>query len=591
MDGAWLCVMTTGPAEEGARGQHVVSTRSTDLGRTWSVPVDVEPASGPEASYAVPYLAPSGRVYCFYNHNTDRVREVRREDGGVFLRVDSLGHYVFKFSDDHGRSWSDRRYDVPVREFSMDRTNLYGGVLKFFWNVGRPTSLSDGSVLLTLHKVGAMGPSFFARSEGAFLRSDNLAKERDPERIRFETLPEGDEGLRAPEGGGPIAEEQCITELSDGTLHCVYRTTAGWPACAYSRDRGRTWTRPEYLTYNDGGRRMKNPRAANFVWRLANGRYLYWFHNHGGTPARRRADWDPYADRNPAWMAAGWERETPEGRILEWSQPEVVLYDDDPFIRMSYPDLIEDAGRYFVTETQKDEGRVHELPLGLVQGLLEQRTRRTPASQGLLVEATGAALETGRVPMPRLPELHERNLRELDHRGKDRRAGFTLDLWVRAGGLGERNVVVDNRVAGGRGLVLEWDGGVLCLTLNDGRTECVWRSDPVGWEPGTEHHVAVIVDGGPKLILFVVDGVLMDGGEERQFGWGRFSPLLRTPHGAEALKVARDGAPRVEALRFYGRALTVSEAVGNARAGRPIEEGASGGRAVGPTSRRTGEPR
>ena len=80
-DGAWLCVVTTGVGHEGQSGQHVVTLRSADQGKTWSTPVDVEPADGPEASYAVLLKAPpgtpqAGRIFCFYNHNTDNVREV-----------------------------------------------------------------------------------------------------------------------------------------------------------------------------------------------------------------------------------------------------------------------------------------------------------------------------------------------------------------------------------------------------------------------------------------------------------------------------------------------------------------------------------
>jgi hypothetical protein len=75
--------------------------------------------------------------------------------------------------------------------------------------------------------------------------------------------------------------------------------------------------------------------------------------------------------------------------------------------------------------------------------------------------------------------------------------------------------------------------------------------------------VIVTVDGGPKIITFVVDGVLNDGGHERQFGWGRFSPHLRTPNGAAKAKLA----PALSALRIYTRALRTSEAVGNYRAG------------------------
>ena len=75
-DGAWLCVITTGQGAEGAGGQHVVIRRSTDLGKTWSSSVDIEPADGPESSYAVLLKIPSGRIYVFYNHNTDNLREV-----------------------------------------------------------------------------------------------------------------------------------------------------------------------------------------------------------------------------------------------------------------------------------------------------------------------------------------------------------------------------------------------------------------------------------------------------------------------------------------------------------------------------------
>ena len=59
------------------------------------------------------------------------------------------------------------------------------------------------------------------------------------------------------------------------------------------------------------------------------------------------------------------------------------------------------------------------------------------------------------------------------------------------------------------------------------------------------------------------EGRQNDGGDQRQFGWGRFSPTLRTPHGAPTLKIARS----VRALRLYNRPLRTSEAVGNFRAG------------------------
>ncbi|MFN4147785.1 MAG: sialidase family protein, partial [Runella sp.] len=76
-DGAWLCVLTTGSGHEGASGQHIITQRSFDQGKTWVDKREVEPADGPEASYAVLLKAPSGRVFVFYNHNTDNIRAVK----------------------------------------------------------------------------------------------------------------------------------------------------------------------------------------------------------------------------------------------------------------------------------------------------------------------------------------------------------------------------------------------------------------------------------------------------------------------------------------------------------------------------------
>jgi len=570
-DGAWLCVITTGTGREGNSGQHVISMRSTDQGRTWEKPVDIEPADGPEASYAVMLKVPSGRIYVFYNHNTDRVPEVKREDKGVYKRVDSLGHYVFKYSDDHGRSWSAKRYEVTLREFECDRNNVYGGKLRFFWNVGRPLILGDTAVMV-IHKVGAFGDGFFTQSEGAFFKSKNILTERDPTKLVFETLPDGDIGLRTPTGGGRVAEEQSIVKLSDGSLYCVYRTADGWPACAYSRDGGHTWTKPAYKTYTPGGRLVKHPRAANFAWNCSNGKFLYWFHNHGGPFIGKMAahfsvhTGNPYDDRNPAWLVAGREVNTPQGKCIEWSQPEILLYDDDPYIRMSYPDIVEDGGKFYVTETQKNVGRVHEIPKPILDGLFSQWDNRRVATTGLTLTLPAGKPMPKTAPMPALPPLNFRDMKRADHGCKDARAGFSLDFWLKIESHKTNTTLLDSRDPSGKGIFVSTTttGGVRII-LNDGRSESSWNSDRGLLKPGTLHHVVITVDGGPKIITYVVDGILCDGGDERQFGWGRFSRNLRTPNGTATLKIA----PAVNSLRIYNRALRTSEAVGNFRDGCP----------------------
>ena len=536
-DGAWLCVITTGPGREGAGGQHVVSLRSTDRGKTWEKAVDIEPNDGPEASYAVMLKAELGRVYVFYNHNTDNVRQVIADKpaykDGFNRRVDSLGHFVFKYTDDHGRTWSKDRYEIPQRDFEIDRKNPYQGKLKFFWTVGKAFAYK-GAGYVPLHKVGGFGEGFFTSSEGVLLRSGNILTERDARKITWETLPDGDVGIRTPKGGGTIAEEQSFSVMSDGSLFCVFRTIDGYSAHTYSRDGGRTWEPSHYMRFADG-RLMKHPRAANFAWRAENGKYLYWFHNHGGRfiSEHPRQRTNAYEDRNPVWLSGGVEADGPTGKIIRWSQPEIALYDDDPIIRMSYPDLVEDGGKYYLTETQKDVARVHEVSPKLLAALWD-----------------GAA-----APVPTAPSdvTFYRRSQRADHGKEDLRAGFSLDLWVNLPSLDAGQILLSSP-----GLTLRTvAGGAVELALNDGRSESRWASDPGSVAAGKPQHIVVIVDGGPKIISFVTNGAFNDGGENRQFGWGRYSPNLRGVSGLAQLHTSST----VTQFGFHARALYVAEAL------------------------------
>jgi len=542
---AWLCVMTTARGHEGARSQHIVATRSTDRGRTWSPLVDVEPPGPPESSYATVLKAPNGRVFAFYNHNTDNCRDVKRSDGSSETRVDTQGHFVWKFSDDGGLTWSPERQEILVRESRVDRENAHGGAIRFFWHVGRPLAL-NGAAYVTLHKVGSFERrGFMNHSEGWFLRSPNLLTEPDPAKVTWETLPEGDVGLRAP--GSTIAEEQSIVALSDQrSLFCTYRTIAGSPAAAYSRDEGRTWTLPAFMTYADG-RPVKHPRAANFVWKCANGCYLYWFHNHGGK-------W--YEDRNPAWLLGGVEADGPSGeKVILWSEPEILLYDDDPNVRMSYPDLIEQEGIFYATETQKTVARVHEIDATLLNGLWGQFGPGAVTRDGLLLE------QAADVPAGAAPRLTD--LRQVE-------SGFSVEVWLAFEGRMAAQTIADTRGPDGPGWSLETTHReTVRLTLSDGRTENTWECDPNSLRPEGWQHIVVTVDGGPKIITFVVNGRFCDGERHRQFGWGRFSPHLRDVSGGELLVVPPRRRAQLGVLRMYGRPLRTSEAVGNFHAGFP----------------------
>jgi hypothetical protein len=375
-DGTWLCVMTTGKGHEGTRDQHIVATRSNDKGTTWSPLVDIEPADGPEASWAMPFLTPNGRIYVFYTYNAQNMRNVIADTDYARRRVDTLGEYAFRYSDDGGRTWSKNRWYIPVRETAIDRSNPYQGRVRFFWGVGKPI-IHNRTMYLGFAKVGRFGEGFIAESESWFLKSDNILTETNPKKLHWKTLPEGEHGLRSPEG--PIAEEVNLTSLSDGSLFCTYRTVAGHPCHAYSRDAGKSWTPSAFMTYRPGGPKVNNPRAANFVRKLTEGpyagRYIFWFHNHNGRG---------YEGRNPAYLLGGIERDSPEGKVIYWGEPIVVLYAKDPTVRISYPDFIWDDGLY-ITETQKTIARVHAVPDVLLRNLWKKCN--APLTPSMTVES------------------------------------------------------------------------------------------------------------------------------------------------------------------------------------------------------------
>lgn len=552
--GEWVVVMTTGRGIEGEPGQHIVSTISRDRGRTWEPMVDVEPADGPEASWATCVIIPSGRIFAFYTYNADNLREVLAEDGRYLKRVDTLGKLVFKFSDDGGHSWSRERYTVPIRAFAIDRANVYGGRHQFFWSIAKPV-LHRGAVYLPLSKVGNFGEGFMASGTGAIVVSRNLLTEESPDKITWETLPDGELGLPAP--AGRVADEHNLVPLADGSLYCVYRTNQGHNVQVYSRDGGRTWTPPEWGRYRPEGRLIRQPRCLNKVHRFANGKYALFFHNNGG----RHYSAHPLGNRNPTWIAGGIERDG----FIHWSEPEILLYENDYARGISYPDWIEDRGEYFFTETQKTRARVHQIPTSFMEMLWSQATRREVTRTGLLLEAArpptaeGVALE-----WPRLGKLSVGD-------------SFAVELTVdSAHPTGDRKLLDTRRTEtsgfgpeaefAGTGLVISQrrDGGVEVL-LDDGRSPLWWATEPGTAFPEMPLHLVVNVDADSKVLTLVINGQLYDGGD-RAFGYARFNPFMYDVNGLRSVAWARQVDLGVALIRVYGRFLFTSEAVGNYRA-------------------------
>jgi hypothetical protein len=145
--------------------------------------------------------------------------------------------------------------------------------------------------------------------------------------------------------------------------------------------------------------------------------------------------------------------------------------------------------------------------------------------------------------------------------------------------LAAGQTLLDSRDAAGGGFSLvTTDRGTIQLALRGGvgapsRSNAVlpevsWDCDPGLLRPGNWHHLAALVDGPAKIISFVVDGRLCDGGPARPYGWARLPRDLRTVPTTKSLRLAPSLHGQLGSVRIYTRRLLVSEIIGNWRATR-----------------------
>jgi len=332
-------------------------------------------------------------------------------------------------------------------------------------------------------------------------------------------------------------EEHNIVSLSNNDLYCIFRTSEGYPAECYSRDGGHKWSVP-VLARDRDGRVIKNPRACPRLFKCSNGNYLLWYHNNNIKGYK--------GYRNPAWILGGVEK---NGRI-EWSQPEVLLYGEVKEM-MSYPDLIEENGNYWVTETQKEIARVHTIDSEFLEKLWRQGIDEKTTVEGIILEEEEIITKQS-FSLATLPGLMSNS--------------FSIELLLKVKELIPGQIILTNTDLNGNGLTMSvTPRRTIELLLKDGEVTSSWDTDPGSIKSGRQHLIFV-VDGSANLITTVVNGKLCDGGRYRFTGWNWFDSNINDVTGTGYLTVLSDFNGKIENIRIYNRYLTTSEAVSNYQA-------------------------
>ena len=316
----------TQASRESFPDQHIVFSRSTDGGRTWSEPVLLQGSETianprPIASWQQPMLSRSGRLYLLWNQQIswDKIHFVALA-GALF------GAY----SDDGGLTWSKPR-SISMPRMDMDSPDP--AVPAEWCNWQRPLRLGEGGRYLVGCSRHGKTPSDEKKCcRVEFWQFENIDEDPEIEDIRISYFNTNGDAfdISQVEGAvnygikeGPAIEEASIVGLPDGRLFAMMRSSAGSPVWSVSPDRGRTWSRPKLLRMQDGGKPVPHPRSPCPIYdwegpEAFSGKYFAIVHN-----AFNYDDVTAYQNRGPLYLLKG--RYVPGAEQPIWfSEPELL---------------------------------------------------------------------------------------------------------------------------------------------------------------------------------------------------------------------------------------------------------------------------
>ena len=426
-----------------------------------------------------------------------------------------------------------------MRLTACDRGNDWGGKVQIFWGIDKPIVVGSDA----LFAFTKLGRYMLEQGEGWLFRSDNILTRNRPGQDPLGAAARRASTACGATEFGSVQEEHNVVPLGDGSLYCVWRTTTGasllTPTAATAAAPGPT---PEPMTYTPGGRVMKNAAGVP--------------QGCGGPPTASSCSGSTTTRPIVSGPQPGVDH-----RRRGAGRPHPLVAARDPPLRsrperrMSYPDLIEQDGRYWVTETQKTIARVHEVDPALLEGLWSQGRSREISRRGLVLDLPAEKLGSRPVALPARLDVSA--------------GGLAVEFWTRLEGEPGDQVILDTRDDAGRGLVVVAGAGTAACPsrLHDGNAKAAWSSDQGRLRVGKQQHVVINVDPGPRIISMVVDGLLCDGGTGRQRGWGRFEGPLGDVSGSGRLRAGAEQAVQLARVRIYNRYLRVSEAVAHYHAG------------------------
>jgi hypothetical protein len=606
-DGTWSCVMTFIHAPvwiEGRPGEHMVSMRSKDHGKTFDKFVTIEPYSNTSTGQVSAYGSiaarkDGSRIFALWIQNVNNVSHVPGSKPSNSFRADMLGNFVWKYSDDQGLTWSNKHYTIPVPYNFIESINTFSkknngtGDVQIMWEVDHLKTMKDNTLIFAFTKIGTYAVA--APEEIFILASKNILTENNPDLVVWDMWPHGEHGIGAvyhPDDPNIVTEEPHVMPIqNDEVLYIVWRTNQGYMGHSQSQrgDFTKEFGKSSFAKYlptwadkYENCSYLKHPRGPLSPKRQPNGLILMTYYNTA--PLGAFATKMKVNDRNNMWLTVGHET----NETVLWSQPELVLYERDRTRGHGYPDIITDLdGKIYITETYKSspqsEAKTHEISMKMINLLYAQTTINTIVTTNVtayLNVSKNTNFPGKRVPLP--------NFQKYDHD----QYGFSVDMWLSTKTTSTSTTTATNDISDDNtpielvsafdqhGMYIDkFKNGTVMLTMIDSNGKIITFGtgptcskrirDAISNDDDNQHiHIGVIVDGGPQMIQFIVDGKLCDGGTDLIHwpnGHHLMDPSFGNIGGSAGSLVTNVNL--IKGGHLYGRSLYVTEMIGNWRGG------------------------